>query len=84
MLRIKQNVQWLVQAQRPNGMWGYEQANLTSDPSNTQFALLALSEAQRLGVPVNPKTYENSLRYWLQAQGGDGAWSYNDNMFTGV
>lgn len=83
MLRIKQNVQWLIQAQRPNGMWGYELTNLSSDPSNTQFALLALSDAQKLGVPVPPRTYELSLRYWLQAQGRDGAWSYNDNMFTG-
>jgi hypothetical protein len=83
MLRIKQNVQWLVNAQRPNGMWGYELTNISSDPSNTQFALLALSEAQRLGVPVNAKTYELSLRYWLQAQGPDGGWSYNDRMFTG-
>lgn len=83
MLRIKQNVQWLIEAQRPNGMWGYEPQNLSSDPSNTQFALLALSEAQRLGVPVPPKTYELSLRYWLQAQGPDGGWSYNDRMFTG-
>lgn len=83
MLRIKQNVQWLIQAQRPNGMWGYELTNLSSDPSNTQFALLALSDAQKLGVPVPARTYELSLRYWLQAQGRDGAWSYNDNMFTG-
>jgi|LakMenEpi03Aug12_release.lakeMendotaPanAssembly.Ray.scaffolds.fasta_scaffold02075_20 hypothetical protein len=83
LLRIKQNVQWLTRAQQANGMWGYEPVNNGADPSNTQFALLALSEAQRIGVPVEPRTYEASLRYWLQSQGPDGGWSYNDRMFTG-
>ena len=45
---IERNTAWLIEQQLPNGGWGYgEDQGGTGDPSNSQFALLALHEAQR-------------------------------------
>ena len=46
------------------------------DPSNSQFALLALYEAERAGVKVSEKTWRLALQYWQQLQNPDGSWSY--------
>ena len=50
------------------------------DPSNSQFALLALYEAERAGVKVNEKTWRLALQYWQQMQNPDGSWSYNKGL----
>ena len=46
------------------------------DPSNSQFAMLALYEAERVGVPVKERTWRLVLDYWLRQQNTDGSWSY--------
>ena len=57
----------LVLSRRPAGR---------GDPSNSQFALLALYEAERAGVKVNEKTWRLALQYWQQIQNPDGSWGY--------
>lgn len=48
------------------------------DNSNSQFALLALHEADRVGVAANERTWEMAKDYWEQCQNADGSWGYPD------
>ena len=75
---IRRNVQWLEESQkresRNRGMWSYPLGN--GDNSNSQFAILALYEAQRAGIPVSGHTFRTALNYWQQSQNSDGSWGY--------
>ncbi|MDO4576423.1 MAG: DUF4159 domain-containing protein [Planctomycetia bacterium] len=75
---ILRNVEWLVKTQKQTGKrvgsWGYPYG--FGDPSNAQFALLALYEASRLGVPVGEETWKNAADYWMNTQNIDGSWAY--------
>ncbi len=84
LTRIRRNVQWLVDEQRVSGAgtrdgsWSYGGGRGAGDPSNTQFALLALGAAVERGVEVPDKTFEFALNYWQERQRPDGGWSYNN------
>lgn len=76
--RIRNNVQWLTRNQNPNGSWGYGTKRQSGgDPSNAQFALLALGAAQDRGIQVDPKAFEKTIAYWTDRQRGDGGWAYS-------
>jgi hypothetical protein len=79
-LLISRNVQWLEQVQikagRFAGAWKYSDRQGTGDNSNSQFALLALHDAQQVGVTVQKSTWSLALDYWLRAQRLDGSWPY--------
>ena len=79
-LLIRRNVKWLEQTQITtgfrNGAWKYSAKQGFGDNSNTQFALLALHEAERVGVDVDEATWRRSLAYWQRIQNADGSWSY--------
>ncbi|MCG8586756.1 MAG: DUF4159 domain-containing protein, partial [Pirellulales bacterium] len=82
--RILDNVKILEKTQIRDGefkgAWGYSNGSRTSfsaDNSNTQFAVLALHEAERAGVKVSDEVWRRALDYWLSAQSPtDGSWSY--------
>jgi len=80
--KIEGNVKWLEQAQITTGefkgAWSYSQASPgdRGDNSNSQFALLALHEAERVGVPVAERTWLLAKAYWQRAQNDDGSWGY--------
>lgn len=85
LLTIRQNVAWLeslqltdamAAEQRLKGAWNYSQRLGDGDNSNTQFAMLALNEAERVGVPVDPRVWRLALDYWLSTQRPDGSWGY--------
>ena len=88
-LRIRENTAWLQEQQAtkgPNkGGWSYgETLDLdTADPSNTQFAMLALHEAERVGVEVSDVVWQRALGYWTRLQRDDGAWAYPDQAPSG-
>ena len=46
------------------------------DNSNSQFAVLALYDAQRVGVEVSRETWELAADYWRSTQNDDGSWGY--------
>ncbi len=89
LLTIRQNVAWLEATQLTDasssvrgrkGMWAYSgRQEGGGDNSNTQFAMLALNEADRIGVKVNPASWRLSLDYWQHTQRQDGAWGYKPN-----
>jgi hypothetical protein len=79
--RIGKLVDWLEKAQissgENNGCWDYGLVPaFGGDNSNAQFALLALHEAERVGVKVKEQTWRRALGYWQRAQEPSGAWRY--------
>ena len=79
--KIRANVSWLQKAQHTKdpklkGSWGYGMGRLREDPSNAQFALLALYEAERVGVPVRGATWRLALDYWKRTQRKNGSFAY--------
>ncbi|NLE39941.1 MAG: DUF4159 domain-containing protein, partial [Pirellulaceae bacterium] len=79
LLLIQRNVNWLEQNQisqgHAKGSWSYP-AGDTGDISNTQFALLALHEAERAGAKVRERTWRLAKTYLESSQNKDGSWSY--------
>ena len=82
MNRIKEEVDWLVKCQSEDGGWGYFQGSGGSDESNSQFAVLALWEASKLGIPIEPRCVEKSRKYWRDQRRGDG-WGYRKDSPIG-
>ena len=95
---INRRVQWLLEAQRfpPNesaGGWGYDQEGGDADESNSQFAVLALWEAERVGVKIPVENLRAIARYWIVAQeqsarngvrnAGAIGWGYRQGQMTG-
>jgi len=85
LVRIRRNVQWLEAQQfRGEGMapgrlgaWAYGGGIGGGDPSNAQFALLALQAAEERDVSVDPLVYEAAANYWQVLQRDSGAWGYS-------
>jgi hypothetical protein len=75
---LRRNVQWLEESQkrdaRNRGMWAYPLG--PGDNSNSQFAILAMYEAQRAGIAVGTTNLRAALAYWHAAQNSDGSWGY--------
>ncbi len=75
---VRDNVKWFEANQKQSGprkgAWGYPEAN--GDNSNSQFALLALHEAERAGAKVSNRTWRLAKAYWEDAQNIDGSWGY--------
>jgi hypothetical protein len=88
---IRDNVDWLEKRQigsdnrnhrnqKPwySGAWTYPFGPVgdDGDNSNSQFALLALHEAERVGVSASSETWERAKEYWEKCQNPDGSWGY--------
>jgi len=90
LLTIRQNVKWLETTQLTSGpslargrkgTWAYSaRQEGQGDNSNTQFAMLALHEADRVGVEVNRATWRLALDYWTNTQKEDGSWGYKPEL----
>src|SRR5262249_31680298 len=50
-----------------------------TDNSMTHFAMLALYEAERIGVTTSDDTWRLALRYWQKSQNLDGSWGWGPN-----
>ena len=71
---IQRNVKWLESVQLQGGQWSYPQGG--GDNSNSQFAVLALHEAERAGAKVQQQTWEKAAAYWKGCQNVRGSWGY--------
>ena len=81
---IERNVRWLEQTQIKEdsataGSWGYPAYQ--GDNSNSQFAILALYEAELAGVQVDPRTWRLAKAYWERVQNPDGSFGYKQGLF---
>lgn len=79
--RVTILAKWLEDSQVTQGKvgaWTYGDRNSLGggDPSNTQFAVLALREAVDFGVQVSPVVWERARDYWETIQSPDGGWGY--------
>lgn len=63
-----------------DGGWDYTPGSARTDLSNSQFAILALYEAERVGVKVSDDTWFRAYRYWSDTQNinfpSTGSWGY--------
>jgi hypothetical protein len=81
-VKIDELANWLIGVQvtsdETKGGWSYTDRPGRSDNSNTQFAMLALHEAERAGVKVPDHVWQKALNYWTSPgmQTADGAWGY--------
>ena len=81
-LLIRRNVRlmesWQLRSGPRKGAWTYTapKTENTGDNSNSQFAVLALHEAERMGVEVSDQTWSLALQYWTRTQKADGSWGY--------
>ena len=79
-LLIRKNVNQLQTMQitvgENKGAWGYSDNKGNGDRSNSQFALLALNEAEQIGIEVEEQTWRLAQQYWLNSQQSDGSWNY--------
>lgn len=88
---IERNCRWLAEKQLKNGGWSYPSSG--GDPSNSQFALLALHEGQRAGVKLgddersNAEAWKQCLTsaeaYWHGLQLPDGSFPYDSPQGRG-
>ncbi len=95
---IRDNVEWLEKTQIrandrnnfnnwSNGGWTYPVVGFgirEADNSNSQFALLALHEAERVGVSASDATWQRAKEYWERYQNRDGSWGYNRGNTIGT
>ncbi len=86
---IKRDVEWLIEKQSSDGGWGYGDTMGDGDESNSQFAVLALWEASKLGIILDPKleerfntTIPKCEAYWIKNIRGDG-WGYRQGAPIG-
>ncbi|MGI9470014.1 MAG: DUF4159 domain-containing protein [Rubripirellula sp.] len=86
--RIRRNVEWLVRSQKqvgtPDriGSWDYGGGRGSGDPSNAQFALLALGAAQDRGIEIDSEVFRRSYEYWINRQQPQGGWAYGRGRRT--
>ncbi len=83
---IERNCRWLVSKQLKNGSWSYPSGG-GGDPSNSQFALLALHEGQRAGIKLADderanqeawrECFTSAEAYWHGLQLKDGSFPYD-------
>jgi len=77
---IRDNVATLLRIQKQDGprkgAWGYRAGLGEGDNSNSQFAILALYEADRVGVRFPERNWRLAKTYWEDCQNPDGSWGY--------
>ncbi|MGQ9503874.1 MAG: DUF4159 domain-containing protein [Thermogutta sp.] len=76
--RILENIRWFERTQIKDGpeRGGWSYPGSSPDNSNSQFALLALYEAERVGVRASDETWSLARDYWEGGQNPDGSWGY--------
>ena len=82
---VAHRVSWLESSQisegEMRGSWSYPGMGQSGDNSNSQFALLALHEAERFGVEVDGRTWRIARAYWERTQNADGSWGYKPGQY---
>jgi hypothetical protein len=76
---LKKDADWLISIQHDDGSWHYYgRTGSQWDFSNTQIAVLALSEAVACGVEIDPAVFQKALKLYLDKQRDDGGWNYGN------
>ena len=76
---IQSDIEWLLKGQNENGGFGYGDIGST-DGSNAQFALLAMSEASKYDIQIPKSHWQQAKSYWLGLYSEQsGGFSYSRN-----
>lgn len=67
---------YLLSHQKGGGGWDYPN-RAAGDTSMTQYAILALWEAENAGVEISPEVWDKAANWALRAQEEDGSWRYH-------
>jgi len=74
---LVRDLAWLTKnAARSGAAWGYGGPQRTGDNSCSQFALLALWEADRAGLDIDVNLLRAVEQTWISRQKEDGGWTY--------
>jgi len=63
---LKRAVKWLLKVRNKEGIWRYPHGGY--DHSNTQYALLALCAAKRLGIKISPDVWMAVAKHFIESQ----------------
>jgi len=72
---IQGDIEWLLNGQTSGG-WNYSGNKGAPDASNSQFALLALSEANKYNLVIPEKHWQSAKKYWFGLCSKDGGFGY--------
>jgi hypothetical protein len=72
---INRYIASLYARQKPHGGWGYE-GRSTGDTSQTQYAVLGLWTAHRVGIRLQGDSILNGLNWLMRTQDPSGGWGY--------
>ncbi|HEU5115070.1 MAG TPA: hypothetical protein VFT74_00185, partial [Isosphaeraceae bacterium] len=72
--QIELLVRDLVRLQKSYGAWDYVM-DKGGDTSMTQYCLLALWEAESIGIEISPKVWDTCAQFFIKTQFSDGGWS---------
>ena len=80
--RIHSNIRWLIEARVFKNEefrgWSYTKArSLTTDNSNTQYAILGLHAGKKAGVKIKEEIWKSIRDYYIRTQEKDGGFTYN-------
>ena len=74
--KIDAAAQFLLGHQYPNGSWDYSGRG-SGDTSISQYAILALWEAETAGISIPPSTWDRAAMFMMASQRPSGAWVYH-------
>lgn len=76
---VEKTVQWLVDQQSRSGGWSYGggvNGGGKGDASNSQFAILGLHEASRMGIEIDQRVWERAQGFWKECFNEGGGFGY--------
>ena len=77
---VQRTVDWLVEQQSRSGGWSYGMGGRGSgDSSNSQFAILGLHEASKMGIEIDQRVWERAQEYWKACFVAGGGFGYHPN-----
>jgi hypothetical protein len=76
--RVVECAKKLISSQLESGLWGYPLGDPTEsgDNSNTQYAVLGLRSAARVGMRVPERTWRRVRDHFLKTRCSDRGWAY--------
>ncbi len=69
----------IMSKQKANGSWDYDNRT-AGDTSIGQYAILALWEADGIGVEIPPRVWDMAASWYMSVQFPDGGWNYHKDQ----
>jgi hypothetical protein len=81
-LKVRSDIELLIRGQNPLGGWRYQLDRSDYDFSVTQWPILAMYEAGRMGIEFPPSPLVKARGLYFQNQRPDGGWAYQGNSMA--